>query len=398
MPGIYAALGDTYRQNGLWEKAYQSYLKALEFTHSPGIQGSAAHIYGAIADLSLLQGRLRSAAQYWEKALASMQDHDNWGRLGLPVTGWIYIRTAELLYEWNQLDEAEDHLARGLERAVLGGDIRTQAAGNVLSARLFLARGAFDKADEAMETSRHLLEQAHFPQWTAHFDRCQVERWLAENRVRDAIAWYKSAVDTEAAEDRVESDAAYITAARVLTAAGDPSSLEQALRLLSDVYEDAENSGRGRAAVESLAIQALALRQMNDLPGALAALERALRKAEPEGYIRLFADLGLPMAELLQEIRARGIMQAYAERLLEALQVDYSRLPGSGQALPEPLTAREHEILQLLSAGLSNREIADKLVVSPETVKKHVSSIVGKLGTSNRTEAAARARTLGLLD
>ncbi len=398
MPGIYAALGDTYRQNGLWEKAYRSYLKALEFTQSPAVQGSSAHIYGAIADLSLLQGRLRSAAQYWQKALASMQDRDNWGRLALPVTGWIYIRTAELLYEWNQLEEAGDHLARGLERAVLGGDIRTQAAGNVLSARLFLARGALDQADGAMDTARHLLEQARFPQWTAQFDRCQVERWLAENRVRDAMAWYKNTIHTEAAADHLEGDAANITAARVLTATGDPSSLEQALRLITAVYEDAESSGRGRTAVEALAIQALALRQKNDLPGALAALERALRKAEPEGYVRLFADLGLPMAELLQEIRARGIMQEYADRLLEALQVDYASLPGSGQTLPEPLTAREYEILQLLSAGLSNREIAERFVLSPETVKKHVSSIVGKLGASNRTEAAARARTLGLLD
>jgi LuxR family maltose regulon positive regulatory protein len=66
--------------------------------------------------------------------------------------------------------------------------------------------------------------------------------------------------------------------------------------------------------------------------------------------------------------------------------------------LPEPLSLREQEVLQLLAAGLTNREIAEQLVISPETVKKHTSSIYGKMAVSNRTEAVSRARELDLLD
>ena len=63
----------------------------------------------------------------------------------------------------------------------------------------------------------------------------------------------------------------------------------------------------------------------------------------------------------------------------------------------EPLTARELEVLSMLAAGSSNRAIAGQLVVTLDTVKRHVTHILGKLGADNRTEAAVRARELGLI-
>jgi ATP/maltotriose-dependent transcriptional regulator MalT len=66
--------------------------------------------------------------------------------------------------------------------------------------------------------------------------------------------------------------------------------------------------------------------------------------------------------------------------------------------LVEPLSGREPEVLRLLAAGQANRQIAAELVVAPDTAKKHVSHVLGKLGAANRTAAVARARELGLLD
>ena len=63
----------------------------------------------------------------------------------------------------------------------------------------------------------------------------------------------------------------------------------------------------------------------------------------------------------------------------------------------EPLTSRELEVLRLLAAGRSNQRIARELVLALDTVKKHVSHVLAKLGAANRTEAAARARQLGLI-
>jgi LuxR family maltose regulon positive regulatory protein len=114
-PAVYAALGDSYRRNARWEKANECYLKALSVTNSPGLRFMSAHVFGALADLALRQGRLRDAEGYWRKALGVIRERQNWGRVELPAIGWVYIRLGELLYERNELTEAWDHLAQGLE-------------------------------------------------------------------------------------------------------------------------------------------------------------------------------------------------------------------------------------------------------------------------------------------
>lgn len=110
----------------------------------------------------------------------------------------------------------------------------------------------------------------------------------------------------------------------------------------------------------------------------------------------------LPLARLLQEARTRQVMPDYVGKLLATFGDDRTS-PASAsasgvRALPEPLSEREQEVLRLIAAGLTNREIADRLIISPETVKKHTASIYDKLGVGNRTEAAARGRQLDLLD
>jgi LuxR family transcriptional regulator, maltose regulon positive regulatory protein len=119
--------------------------------------------------------------------------------------------------------------------------------------------------------------------------------------------------------------------------------------------------------------------------------------AEREGYVHLFVDGGEPMRTLLRRAVAEGIAGSYARRLLSALD-DRARLvstpAGSGVAgLAEPLTPRELEILRLIAAGMRNQEIADELVISLSTVKRHVANIYGKLGVDHRTEAVARLTT-----
>jgi LuxR family maltose regulon positive regulatory protein len=120
--------------------------------------------------------------------------------------------------------------------------------------------------------------------------------------------------------------------------------------------------------------------------------------AEPEGYVRTFADLGLPLARLLQKARSRGVRPEYIETLLAAFGGQAAEDSGEQPSLPEPLTEREAEVLRLVAAGLTNREIAEQLVISAETVKKHSGNIYSKLGVGNRIQAVARARELGVLE
>ena len=397
-PGIYAALGDTYRQNGLWVEARRCYLKALDFAQSPTVRVQSAHLYGALADLELRQGRLHSASGYWEKALASVQEKENWGRIPLPVTGWIYTRKAELLYEWNELEAAEDHLARGIKRAGLGGDLRTQTAANILYARLNLALGEVDQAASYLEQARSLAEPAAFPDWLESYERCRLDLWLAEGRLKTAVARAGEIMGSGILEGRPESVPVELGIARVWIEKGDRRSIEHAQELLERTLTSVENQGRAGLAIETIALLALTSWTQGDHPGALSFLERSLRIAEPESYIRCYVDLGLSMGRLLQKARSRGVMADYVAKLLEAYGSGLSSSVSTTPALPEPLTPREQEILELLAAGLTNREIAGEVVISPETVKKHVASISGKLGARNRTEAVARAREWDLLE
>jgi LuxR family transcriptional regulator, maltose regulon positive regulatory protein len=393
---IHIALGDTYRLDGRWQPAQESYLRGLAVAQASPFLYTAIAPLGALADLELRQGRLRAAASYWRQALAVIDAPGSRGSVSLPVAGWACIRLAEILYEWGELDEAWRYLRLGRERAELGGDVRAIIAGCLAAARLKLTRGDVDGAGDDLERARPLVEEAGFAEWSARFERLQLEFWLAQDRLRAAVAWSDERLAAGDSPGKPEAEAAELAMARVLVVRADAGSLERALRLLDGLLAAAEADGRTGIVIEALAVQSLARWRRGDGPGALATLERALRLAEPENYVRLFADLGLPLARLLQEARSRGVMPEYVQRLLAAFGAGVPALQ-AGPALPEPLTARETEVLQLLAAGLTNREIADKLVISPGTVKKHSANIYAKLGTGNRVQAVARARELDLL-
>lgn len=179
--------------------------------------------------------------------------------------------------------------------------------------------------------------------------------------------------------------------------------------MLARLLASAEAQGRTGSVIEVRTLQALALASGGDQAGALEALAGALVLASREGYVRVFVDEGAPIARLLGALlapgtiaRVREVPPGYLRRLIGAFKQGEPAAPGHGRrgaapGLVEPLSDRELEVLGLLAAGKLNRQIADELVVALDTVKKHVSHILEKLGADNRTQAVTHARELGLI-
>ncbi len=168
------------------------------------------------------------------------------------------------------------------------------------------------------------------------------------------------------------------------------------MRLLTRLAQAAEAGERMGRLIEILMLQSLAHQAQGHLPEAMATLERALAIAEPEGYVRLFVDEGVPMVALLNEAAKRGIAPMYVQRLLAVL-TDEGGISAESQPLPDPLSEREMEVLRLLPTGLTGPEIANKLMISINTLRTHTKNIYSKLGVNSRRTAVHRAEELNLL-
>ena len=196
-----------------------------------------------------------------------------------------------------------------------------------------------------------------------------------------------------------------LTLPKLLLAQNTPASRQQAAEALSRLYDFVTTTHNTRFTIEVLALQALLQDAQGDERAALALLGQAVSLAEPGGFIRLFVDLGLRMAGLLARLRQTGVALGYTGQILQAFGESTSAAPNRGAAktamerteLIEPLTDREHEVLALLAQRLSNKEIAQALVISPQTVKRHATNLYQKLQVGGRREAVAKATRLGLL-
>jgi LuxR family transcriptional regulator, maltose regulon positive regulatory protein len=182
---------------------------------------------------------------------------------------------------------------------------------------------------------------------------------------------------------------------------GDEEAGSDALGLLGRLLSEAEAHGRTGSVIEILILQALAHRALGRITAGLEPLGRALALAEPEGYVRTFVDEGEAMRDLLRRAVGAGISSAYAGRLLGVFEgqghAGSVAQKDGGAGLIEPLTSREVEVMRLVAVGMRNQEIADQLVISLPTVKRHIANLYGKLGAGHRTEAVARAQGLGLV-
>jgi LuxR family maltose regulon positive regulatory protein len=358
--------------------------------------------------LYVLQGRLRQAATAYEQVRQALPGpaslHTSFGGL------FYHFALGDLLREWNDLDAAEQHLAQGM--ALVNEPLTLEPFVAVLGytalARIKQARGNSREALATLDALAHLAEQRHFPpQLVASGAAVRAQLEQARGNLAAAIRWADaSGLSVDDDDLAYPREGEYLVLARVRIAEGrdDPAApfLRDALHLLERLQREAEANARTSSVLEILVLRALAYQAQGDRDASLATLERAHLLVAPEGYIRLFVDEGVPMLALLRMAQARGMLPGYVDTLLAAFGEHTRRINPAFHTVPsnslvEPFTEREREVLRLLLEGASNREIARRLVISVNTVKKHVYNLCGKLGVQSRAQAIVRARTLNLL-
>lgn len=198
----------------------------------------------------------------------------------------------------------------------------------------------------------------------------------------------------------------HLAKARILLTRGADADLRSAIEILDVLCEFAQRTFNIRVHLEALALCALALERQEKSESALATLRQAVELARPGGFIRVFVDLGPPMRTMLLRLPGSDSTAETVRRILAAFPEpqkkisagnDASRSRAANARLVEPLTERELEVLMLLRGRLSNKEIAQTLVLSPLTVKRYTVNIYEKLGVNKRRDAVIEAEALGIL-
>ncbi len=392
----------------------------IEMAQQSGSIATAVLGLCRLADLRMRQARLHEAEALNQRALELALDNDG---QPLPIACEPLMGLGDIARERNQLETARRYLQQGIELAKQWRAVGAQR-GLLALAVLHQAQGDSTRATAAMQEAAELAQRSELTEiddltvalMAAQLairqgDLAAAERWADARGLTGQIETIGTHADREWVVQHLRKYE-WVTFARLRLA---QRRYAEGLDLLDTWLPKFDRIDRAQTVISIEIYRALALHGSQRRAEALAALEHALTLAEPEGYARIFLDEGEPLRLLIVDFRVwiethaldaayRTCLVSYTDRLLSgfapviqeplaAIQNRQSPI----QNLIEPLSARELEILRLIADGLTNQEIADRLVLSLPTIKWHTGNLYGKLGVNSRTQAVAKARELSLL-
>jgi LuxR family transcriptional regulator, maltose regulon positive regulatory protein len=388
-------LGQALRLTGDRQTAIQTLRQAVQLGQHLGHHLITLEALGYLAPLLYMQGQLREALALCQQA--ADQYRDTRGK-ALPMAGLVHVPLGILYYEADDLDRAQYHLEAGIALCQQLGTVYSTLLGLRTLARLHYGRGEVDAAWATLAAARQLAAQSENRQRIRLVSAVTAELQLREGQVAAAartLADLRDAADTHSQHET-------LTYVHLLLAQGHALAAQRAL---AQFEETARRQGRNGSLIAIHVVQALVEQELAHPAAARERLEQALILAAPQGYRRVFLDAGPGIAALLPQ--ARHVAPTFVASLLAAfgeLNIEHAELKNEpsqaskpNSQLPEPLSEAELKVLRLVANGLSNREIADRLVITVGTTKWHLNQIYGKLHVRNRTEAVALARQLQLL-
>jgi LuxR family maltose regulon positive regulatory protein len=361
-----------------------------------------------LAGLHLQQGQLHAAAFDYQRAL-DLAD-SKLGRFS-PPTAHVMLGLGELALEWNDLDAALRYFNESINLFAKISEVGIPIA-YLSIARVKAAQGDWEAGQELLDKARQSAQVSTITRMNIRLvDEVQARFWIARRELGLAEEWahdkglfehpiteiIKTAGLNAAGSEFIQSD--YIVLARLYLA---QNKVDAALQVLDSLLNAAQALGFMRRVIHLLVLKALAFGQKKETGQAVEILGQALAEAEPEEYLQVFLEEGEPMARLLYRAMEQGYSPGYVKKILSAfsqqgLLANNPEKQPPAEPLFEPLSERERQVLALIAAGLSNREICARLHISLSTVKGHTASIYGKLGVNSRTRAVSEATRLGLL-
>lgn len=301
----------------------------------------------------------------------------------------------EMLYELNRLDEAYVHVKKGVELLEHGHDVGHLGWRYCALVKVLFSKKELTEAEELISKMDYLIQHSFIAPWIlTNFKAIKGQILLMQGRMDDLEKWVEDCGLRLDGELKWTNDAEFIMFSRVLIA---QSRFDDALNLLNRLIEENGNAGRILNQMECIVSKSVVLYHMKHTADAVKTIIHAMELAAPGGYIRIFVDQGQPLAELIESIDDFGkksIRQFARKLLVEFKTINYVT---KQNGLIEELSDREFEVLRLLCAGLSNKQIKDELFISTNTVKTHLKNIYAKLSVHSRAEAILKARELELL-
>lgn len=399
---VYIALGTAYAYLDKMDLAIQKFRLARKLARRAGNPFLAAAATELLTGMQIFHlGQLKTGADTLQETIELGTASDG---TPLAFTGTAYILLAELYLEWNDLDQAKRCLDTGLTLIEQGGIGYSLLHAYCAKAYVMQALGNHAEAVQSLLAAEKAVKETPLLHMVIHHLACQTRFALWRGDVTSAGRWARLEPDTLpcAIPKNIPAylrEVQQIALARVYCSRGE---MDKVLATCSPLRVQAESAGRMAHVIQIDLLSALALLKIGDMPAAREQILRSLLLAESEGYTRTYLEGGPEVLKLMRSIEGQNLHLTHIRRLLSAFGEPSERVPSKiraiqpSQTLIEPLSRREREVLGLIVAGFTNGEIADKLVISLNTVKKHTTHIYGKLGVNNRAQAIAKSRELEL--
>ena len=327
--------------------------------------------------------------------------------LNLPeAQAWANYFIGAVFYHWNELDRAVARLEPIVQQPYSVNGI-TFASASCALALTYQAQGRSAEARAVTAAAVDYLRATN-NLCLNMLEIFQVELALRQGKLGAATQWAALHAAPGPLAPVLDFVAPQLVRPKILLAQSSAAARQEAVQLLlaaRDYFAAIHNT---RFLIETLALLALAWWDERDTE-ALDVLAEALRLAAPGGLVRVFVDIGPQLLPPLELLAARNVAPAFIAQIVAALLREYPAAAAqSGAVLVKPqllvphglleaLTPREQEILALLAQRLTNKEIAHTLGISADTVKEHISNLLGKLAVADRRAAVAKAVSAGLL-